>query len=148
MSWIYSQFFKRLVVVLCLIMLVLLGCPWLLYMYGLSNITGRPEPAKIVTLTPETKELIWMDLREQGPIRLEPLTPYDIYSLLLDKPDTAGVRIAWYVARNYNQDHLQDRRMLYWHISGEALTIWLTRNWSADKLLTKAREIRQYKVKP
>lgn len=76
------------------------------------------------------------------------LTPYDIYSLLLDKPDPAGLRLAWYVARNYNYDHLQDRRMVNWHISGEALTVWLTRHWSSDELLAKALEIRQSKVKP
>ncbi|MBI3727865.1 MAG: hypothetical protein HY254_05980 [Burkholderiales bacterium] len=139
---------KSLVAALGLILLILLCGPWLLYAYGLSNITGSPEPAKIALISPENKALIWKELKEQGAIQVEVLTPYDIYSLLLDKPYPAGTCLAWYVARNYNHDHLQDRRMLYWHISGEALTVWLTRHWSSDELLAKALEIRQSKAKP
>ncbi|MFZ6734537.1 hypothetical protein ACO0LG_21580 [Undibacterium sp. Ji42W] len=114
----------------------------------MSNITGRPEPAKIAVISPEKKTLIWKGLKEQGAIHVEVLTPYDIYSLLLDKPYPAGSRLAWYVARNYNHDHLRDRCMVNWHISGEALTVWLTRHWSADELLAKALEIHQSKAKP
>ncbi|MFZ6875054.1 hypothetical protein ACO0LF_23570 [Undibacterium sp. Di27W] len=134
--------------VLCLIFLMLVCGPWLLYAYGLSNIVGRPEPAKIAVLSPENKALIWKEMQEHGAIQVEVLTPYDIYSLLLDKPYSVGSNLAWYVARNYNYDHLQDRRMVNWHISGEALTVWLTRHWSSDELLAKALEIRQSRVKP
>lgn len=139
---------KSLVAALGLILLILLSGSWLLYAYGLSNITGRPESAKIAVISSENKALIWKELKEQGTIQVKALTPYNFYSLVLDEPDAAGARLAWYIARNYNQDHLQDRRMLYWHISGEALTVWLTRHWSADELLAKALEIRQNKVKP
>jgi hypothetical protein len=144
----YRLFLKSLAAVLCFIFLVLLSGPWLLYAYGLSNIAGRPEHAKIAVLSPEDKALIWKEVKEQGAMQVEVLTPYEIYSLLLDKPDPAGLHLAWYVARNYNYDHLQDRRMVNWHISGEALTVWLTRHWSSDELLAKALEIRQSKVKP
>ncbi|MES2039006.1 MAG: hypothetical protein V4495_14320 [Pseudomonadota bacterium] len=144
----YRLIFKSLVVLSGLILLILLSGPWVLYTYGLSNISGRPEHAKIAAIDPENKALIWKELKEQGAIQVEVLTPYEIYSLLLDKSDPAGLRLAWYVARNYNHDHLQDRRMVNWHISGEALTVWLTRHWSTDELLAKALEIRQNKAKP
>jgi len=139
---------KCLAAVLCPIFLMLMSAPWLMYAYGLSNITGRPVHAKIAVLSPENKALIWKELKEQGAIQVEVLTPYEIYTFLLGKPDPAGLHLAWYVARNHNYDHLQDRRMTAWHISGEALTVWLTRNWSTDELLAKALEIRQSKAKP
>ena len=31
----------------------------------------------------------------------------------------------------------------WWHLSGAALTVWLTRNWSTEQLVAKAREIRR-----
>ncbi|MDP1976689.1 hypothetical protein [Undibacterium sp.] len=141
-------FLKSMAAVLCLIILVLLSGPLFFYAYGLSNITGRPEPAKTTVISPENKALIWKELKEQGVLQVEVLTPYDIYSLFLENSYPVGSRLAWYVARTYNQDHLQDRHMLSWHISGEALTVWLTRHWSTDELLAKALEIRQNKAKP
>jgi hypothetical protein len=31
--------------------------------------------------------------------------------------------------------------MLYWHLSGMALTIWLARNWTPTELIAKAIEL-------
>jgi len=31
--------------------------------------------------------------------------------------------------------------MAMWHLSGAALTIWLTRNWTLDELIAKAVEL-------
>lgn len=148
MPHLYKLAIKSLVAVLGLILVALLSAPWLMYAYGLSNITGRPVHAKIAAPSPEDKVLIWKELKEQGAMQVEVLTPYEIYTLLLGKPDPAGLHLAWYVARNHNYDHLQDRRMVNWHISGEALTVWLTRHWSTDELMAKALEIRQSKAKP
>ena len=40
--------------------------------------------------------------------------------------------------------HLDDRR--YWHLSGAALTIWLTRNWTPTELISKAIEVENLKT--
>ena len=49
--------------------------------------------------------------------------------------------MAWSVARSYNATHLDDRRMLWWHASGAALTIWLTRNWTQEQILAAAARL-------
>jgi hypothetical protein len=36
-------------------------------------------------------------------------------------------------------EHLADRR--YWHLSGAALIIWLTRNWTPTEMVAKAIEL-------
>jgi hypothetical protein len=38
-----------------------------------------------------------------------------------------------------NAEHLSDHR--YWHLSGAALTIWLTRNWAPTELIARAIEL-------
>ena len=91
--------------------LVLIG-PWLLYELALSNVVGRPAlPATAVV-----------------PSRTSHVLP-------------AGTHLAWFVARHHNADHLKDRRMIWWHMSGAALTIWLTCHWSTDQLTAKAHQI-------
>jgi len=52
-----------------------------------------------------------------------------------------GAHLAWLVARNHNQERRTDQRMIWWNLSGAALTIWLTRNWTTDQLVAKAHEI-------
>jgi hypothetical protein len=31
--------------------------------------------------------------------------------------------------------------MIWWHLSGAALTIWVTRNWTTDQIVTAAAAI-------
>jgi heme exporter protein D len=33
--------------------------------------------------------------------------------------------------------------MLFWHLSGSALTIWLSRNWTTEQIVCKALEIKE-----
>jgi len=42
------------------------------------------------------------------------------------------------VAQHYNARHLADRHSITWHLSGAALTIWITRHWSSDEVLCAA----------
>ncbi|MEJ1966761.1 MAG: hypothetical protein WDO56_36540 [Gammaproteobacteria bacterium] len=51
-----------------------------------------------------------------------------------------GAKAAWIIARDYNMSHLRRRETLWWHLSGAALTIWLTRNWTSDEILRVASE--------
>jgi hypothetical protein len=112
-----------------------------MYELGMSNIDGRPVPP-VKAATSAQAESVWLTLKETGPIRVERLNPYG-YALdvLTDQPVLPGTRVAWLVARNHNANKLTNSRMLWWHMSGGALTIWLTRNWTADQLLAKAHEL-------
>jgi len=123
----------------------LLFFPWLLYAIGLSNIEGRPSLPTNATLTPDEAQKIWEELKEKGPIQIEKISPWHYVFMVLeanDKPKS-GEYLAWFVARNYNSTHMRNKRMIYWHLSGASLTIWLTRNWSAEQLLLKAKEIKE-----
>ena len=116
--------------------------PWLLYELGLANVAGRPSLPKNVPVPIEEAQGVWRKLREDGPIEIEPLNPYG-YVLGLISSDRApsGSKVAWFVARNHNGSNLENRRMIWWHLSGAALTIWLTRHWSRDQLVAKANEL-------
>jgi hypothetical protein len=126
--------------------LVLLG-PWLLYEAGLQNVEGRPSMSPAAMIGQPDASTIWAELKEIGPIQVEPMTPYSyVKSLIKEEPMSSGANTAWYVARDYNTSNLRNKRMIWWHVSGAALTIWLTRHWSADELLAKAGEIHRVKA--
>jgi hypothetical protein len=116
--------------------------PWLLYTIGLWNISGRPTLPVDLIATDEAARL-WVELRETGPVRVKPIGPWD-YALRFaaDHPKmNAGESAAWFVARSWNIKHLKNHKMIYWHLSGAALTIWLSRNWTTEEILTKVKEI-------
>lgn len=128
--------------VLVVILLIALLSPWLVYEAGLSNINGRPSIGNANFVSREDATEIWIELKETGPIRMEIMTPYSyLFFLILDGPNSPGSRLAWYVARDYNADRLKDKRMIWWHLSGAAMTVWLTRNSNLEDLLTKANKI-------
>lgn len=135
---------KILLITLIVVVGLTMLLPWALYGIGLGNINGRPElPAKN-KLTDDEAIKVWHELKEKEQIKVEKLTPYYYVLLMLgirSTEPTPGARVAWYVARNHNHTSLKNRRMLYWHLSGASLTIWLTRNWNANQLLAKAKEI-------
>jgi len=120
---------KITVTIIALILLIVIALPWALYGIGLSFINGRPVPPTNVTLNNNKVKL----------------TPYHvIYSLITNN----GVylennsKMAWGIARSYNNKNLEKKRMSYWHLSGAALTIWVTRNWNSDQIKQKYNEIK------
>jgi hypothetical protein len=130
-------------IVIGLILTVMIGIgagPWLLYGIGLAKIEGRPPHASQAVVTPEDAEALWREIRIPQPVRLDPVSPYS-YVQALVHGDHLGpsARIAWMIARSYNSEHLTDQGA--WHLSGAALTIWLTRNWTSDELVAKAVEL-------
>jgi hypothetical protein len=75
-------------------------------------------------------------------MQIDDLSPHSyIWALLSGDSQQLGpgACVAWRIAAPYNVDHLADRRA--WHLSGAALTIWLTRNWTMDELIAKAVEL-------
>ena len=124
-----------------------LSFPWILYKVGLANIEGRPSLPLNMALTADEAQTLWTEFKEVGPIQVEKLSPWHYVLLMFvdnNKPKP-GEYLAWFVARNYNSAHLHNKRMIYWHLSGASLTIWLTRNWSTEQLLAKVKEINENK---
>lgn len=122
--------------------LLLLLSPLLLYCVGLKNIDGRPGKPSVSTVQQKEASAVWSMLKESGMVKVTPLNPYlYLKSLIGDRPLPPGAKVAWYVARDYNNRNLKHKRGIWWHVSGAALTIWLTRNWDADELIAKAAEI-------
>jgi hypothetical protein len=112
------------------------AAPWLIYWIGLNEIEGRPTPATHPA-TAEQVDGLFKRLRLSQPVQIDPLSPYS-YVLQAVHP-SASTRIAWVIARSHNAEHLSDHR--YWHLSGAALTIWLTRNWAPTELIARAIEL-------
>jgi len=123
---------KKTVFLVISMLLILTLFPYFLYKLGLSNVTGRPERA--------TNERD--GLNSQGGIieltKFKKLTPYNYF----DTENTGFERVIWVVARDYNSNNLKSKRMLWWHLSGVSMTIWLSRNWAPEEILIKANAIR------
>lgn len=122
--------------------------PWGIYTFALGNINGRPVPPERAILSEAESDKLWAEVREVGPIRVDKLHPYRYVSFLIgmeDEEHISGESLAWFVARDYNDGNLKSRKMLFWQLSVAALTIWRTRNWTAEQLLTKAKEIMEKK---
>jgi hypothetical protein len=96
-------------------------------------VDGRPVPLPNTASAAQRADA-WSKFRGTGSPSIPKLTPYTYFT----EDNEAGVRVAWFVARKYLAEHRQTQGMLWWHLSGAALTIWLTRNLSADELLTMA----------
>jgi hypothetical protein len=138
---------RRLIVVgLIALVLVVLLVPWGLYQWGLSNIDGRPVPPHGTVLSVEDDALLRRHLHAHSSISIEPLSPWRyVAALIMSGREQSllgsGADAAWLIARNYNSSHLKDRHTIYWHLSGAALTIWITRHWTADQILAGAADL-------
>jgi hypothetical protein len=129
---------RRNLVVLVLVVTTLsiaTTAPWLIYWIGLNEIEGRPTRSSH-TVTAEQVDCLSKRLRISQPVQVDPISPYSY--ILQGVHPSASTRIAWVIARSHNAKHLSDRR--YWHLSGAALTIWLTRNWTPIELIASAIE--------
>lgn len=127
-----------------LILLALL--PGIIYFTGLFYITGRPAFAQTCQLNSAQKLSLWRALGEnENHISVRAMNPWAFaakFNSEILSEHYAGERASWFIARNHNMTHLGNRA--WWHVSGAALTIWLTRHWTAEQLLCKANEIRAH----
>jgi hypothetical protein len=116
---------------------VLVGAlPLVLYWVGLSGIEGRPLPTARTQDLSADYAFLATRFKGRSPVAMTTLTPWS-YSFRAD----SGGPIAWIIASRYNADHLKHRGMLWWHLSGAALTIWITQHWSQDQAVSAAATI-------
>ena len=117
-----------------------LAAPLALYWLGLYAAGGRPEEPAAIALR-DMQLIAWKSARGTGEPSVDPLNPYTyLWVAGSPGPRKAGTLVAWRVASRHIQKHRRYQGMGWWHLSGAALTIWLTRNWSVEQLLTRASE--------
>lgn len=113
--------------------------PWALYGIGLNNIEGRPIPPTAASPNLAREDALG---HGQSALHVGPISPWG-YVLAIAGDDPRALeaeRAASIIARDYNVSHLRKRENLWWDLSGAALTIWITRNWTSDQIVRGASE--------
>lgn len=134
---------KFVVAIICAAVVIVIGLPLCLYWSGLANIDGRPSPDTSGDLAADTA-LLQQKFRSSAPIVVEVLNPWTFLVSLRRsavKERDVGASAVWVIVRSYNSTHLSRRRMIWWHLSGAALTIWVTRHWTPDQIVASAAAI-------
>jgi len=131
---------RFIIVVACATLALLLALPLVLYWKGLSDIDGRsPKPQQFASI--EQQALVWQRAGGQGKPHVEPLNPYSYIARIFSdstRPAPPEERLAWSFASTYLREHRRHAGTSGWHLSGAALTIWLTRNWTTEEILSAA----------
>ena len=132
-------------VVTCTTFALLLGLPLALYSLGLSGVDGRPQkPVKLASA--EQKIAVWKRARGEGMPYVEADNPYSYVASMFfaqGQHTTPSQLVTWWVARDYLVRHKRYKGKGWWHLSGAALAIWMSRNWTSDEILTAAAQLRQ-----
>ena len=125
----------------CLSIIVLVAgivlLPGLLYLLGLAWVDGWPQPAD--------REPSGVAACSHEPrAGYQPMNPWGYAAMFFDE-DAMKAKVpdveqeAYWVARRHLMR--QPRHgMLRWHLSSTALTIWITRHWSAAQIADTARK--------
>jgi len=131
---------RSIVIFLCVTAALVLASPPTLYCLGLSGVDGRPQkPLQLVSN--EQQELVWKRARAKGTPRIDAMNPYSFVITLLTKKDASSPPdqlIVWWVASGYLLSHQRYQGMIWWHLSGAALSIWVSRNWTSEEILSAA----------
>lgn len=72
--------------------------------------------------------------------------PYAYFASIFFEPQrrtAPGKLITWWVASDYIVKQKGLKGMGWWHLSGAALAIWLSRNWTSEEILSAASQLRR-----
>jgi hypothetical protein len=129
------------VALFCAVVMLAVGLPLSLYWSGLANIEGRPQPTTSKDIAAD-RTILQEKFGSSAPIVVPVLNPWTfVWSLCSVAVPDVGASALWVVVRNYNYTHLRKRRMSWWHLSGAALTIWVSRHWTPDQVVASAAAI-------
>lgn len=120
--------------------MLLLASPYVLYRLGLSGIEGLPQKP-VLSASKEQQASVWSEARGDGTPHVAAMNPYTYAARLVFTPGAAtppGELTAWRVAARHLMTHRRYQGMAWWHLSGTALTIWLSRNWTEEEILSAA----------
>ena len=137
---------KIAVVSLCAAAFLAFSTPVTLYWLGLANVKGRPERPILANNIAADTSLLQQAFHSDEPITIRASNPWSYAASLLTMRANGrhldgGSKAIWLIVRNYNSKHLGDQRMSYWHLSGAALSVWVSRNWSEDEVVAAAADI-------
>lgn len=141
---------KKIYLVGSIPIIFLLLSPMFIYGWGLSNLASKPVPST-VHLSYEKQKNIWFHVGEVGEPSIKPVTPYGYIGYLKCYNDNLaaievcskkypGLRIAYLSVKDQVLDKIVDRRALYWHITGAAYAVWVTRNWNVQQVISTYNE--------
>jgi hypothetical protein len=131
-------------VVTCITCALFLSFPLALYLLGLNGVEGRPRKP-LLRASSQQKTAVWKLAQGKGIPYVKPNNPYFYAASVFfasgrrTPPDQL---VTWWVARDYLVGHKRYKGMSWWHLSGAALAIWLSRNWTSDEILSTAAQLR------
>ncbi|HZX78175.1 hypothetical protein [Lysobacter sp.] len=114
--------------------------PGIAYVAGLILVRGRPAPVEAAVLDPAARAHAIRACREAAPLRMRPLNPWHVSTRFLSDDPLGwepGEYAASRIAMKHNIEQLAGGHFR-WHVSNTALTIWITRHWSAEQLYATA----------
>jgi hypothetical protein len=129
--------------VLILFAVVLL--PQFVYWWGLSNLDQPPKPSES-KLTPERELKIWLDGKEVGEPKVQPITAYGYIMNVHCQAKQGlyaevcmgkypGLRLASLAVRPQVSDAVHGKGNSIWQVTWAAYAIWATRNWDIHQIL-------------
>lgn len=137
-----SDILKRFTYIAVLLLLFFaVTSPLGLYWLGLYSVNGKPSFTTIVATQAEREE-IWIKVKGKGNIEIKSINPYKyLWVIFSDRLPSPSLRLAYRIAADHNIRSLQFKGNLWWHLSGAAMTIWITNNWSTEQVFSKLVEI-------
>lgn len=124
--------------------LLLLGSVEAVYRYELSHVGELPRAPR--PRTGFALQVLW-EVEERGPLQLEPLWPWRFVNNLLEVAwhpgrgqRSAGQHLAWMVAGRWLASRPQGEPASHWSLHRLVLSIWISRHWTAEELLTAYAE--------
>jgi len=153
MAAVMNKFFIRTFYSLfCAGIFIVLIVPLILYYVGLRDIDALPSPpAQLISR--EQQAIVWQqaggsleafkDAEKSGTSIIEKSDPYWFtFKFLKQQSPSTSDRIIWQVARQHLYYHRVSKSMSAWHLSGAALCIWMSRNWTSEQILSEASQIK------
>lgn len=125
---------------------LIFAAPWGLYYLGLQGISGKPA-LPVALLTDERQIELWQKAGCEGRPALDELNPvhYIMTAPSQEAPPPATM-FAWRIASAYQREHKLHDGAMWQQLSGAALAIWITRNWSIEQILSKVQEQQDSKL--
>jgi hypothetical protein len=136
-------------IIFAAILVIIATLPWIVYSYSLSLIEGRPSPMNTILSTEELDSVWGENEKDLSKKNLGDITPYWFYKFFVygAANDSLGIKItekqmsagtshmAGFLALWYLRDgNFNGKGMLWRHIAGASLGMWLQRNWSPEQL--------------
>ncbi|MGS2724532.1 hypothetical protein ACVBEJ_12385 [Porticoccus sp. GXU_MW_L64] len=136
---------RKLLTATGLIFVLVLSLPMFAYWWGLSQIDGLSQPIDLNLTEVEEKE-VWLNAKEVGKPRLRKMSAYS-YLLMIKcgincKDKYPGVGITAQAIRSEVSSKLEHGNSTHWQFTWMAYTIWATRNWTLDEVISTYKATR------